>query len=72
MKWACLICSVLPLACAMDREELLEQKLCDPDGKCARGYRCQEGTCVADTRSNRAALRLADAGAETPGRGSSE
>jgi hypothetical protein len=51
------------IGCAMDREQVLDKKLCDADGKCARGYRCQRGTCVLDTTSNASALSLADADA---------
>jgi hypothetical protein len=61
-RWFILV-TLLASGCAMDREQILEKKLCDADGKCARGYRCRGGTCVTDTAANGNALRLADAGA---------
>jgi hypothetical protein len=46
----------------MDREQVLRDKLCAEDGRCARGFRCQGGTCVlATTREQGLSLVVATA-----------
>lgn len=70
-RWLTLL-AVLLASCAMDREQVLEKKLCDPDGECARGYRCRDGTCVAATANNGNALSFGDAGSSDSATGRSE
>lgn len=55
------------VACPMDREEVLEKKSCDSEGRCALGYRCRDDMCVPDDREGKRAhpRELApDAGAD--------
>jgi hypothetical protein len=66
--WVALL-ALAAIGCAMDREQVLDRKLCDADGKCARGYRCQRGTCALDTTSNASARSFADAGSGDGGSG---
>jgi hypothetical protein len=60
LVWAC-VAFPLFVGCAMDREEVLKNKTCEPDGTCAFGYRCRDGTCVPDGQEGRRASALSRA-----------
>lgn len=65
LHWLLVLLAGAAGSCAMDREQLLDGKLCDDQGNCARGFTCVDGECrLADDEDDEPVAKDAGNGNE--------